>query len=781
MTPRGLTVRGALVVACELAACSGGGSGGRPRTFRAGEPATGAAHARAASALAQATIVGECAIGACPGGCCPPGTACNAVFSDAMLFPAGAAPGPLAFGDLDGNGKVDVVVGNSGGDISVLLGNGAGALGASTSYVVGGTVHEVAIADFDGDTKLDVAVAAEGDVRVLLGNGDGTLQTTAQVTASPSVAIVPALADAGATVDLFSVDYGVGVAVLAGNGDGTFTPGTAVSVADPATRVLAGDLDGDGAADAVLASSLGPIVLLGDGMGGLGAPARYAVTSGGAIGIGDLDRSGRPDLAQFGYTADNHAAVFVFRGDGDGTFMGPTPYPVEGGQQGGIAVADADGDGKVDVTVVDPTFGIPMVTVLAGHGDGALQRTSPYFVTGAGSLLEVAVLDLDGDARPDLVTSDPGSGTVAVLLGRAPAGCAASPVAPTCPASAADDCSDANFCAGTTGFGDVCCPSCASGTGCTTPECPAGFVLESEQSNGTRTVCCPEGLDAVPCNTDDPNSGCAYGGPVPPPTTPRGPCADGGWCPLGSSCAGAACCPDDHPVGCEASCCLPGASCDQGACGCPPGVLLCGSDCCDSGAQCVDGECVSSCTDAGFSTPCGDLCCADGVACLDGACACPEAYSTACVTPGECCLGGAPCIDATCGCPGDEAACGDRCCDTGEICEQGACGKPSVGGADAGVAGCPSPCGDGTAGCGYCLAGQIQCNGLCCSGKSSCADGNPCYVDPTCTHAGCPAGVGGLPTACGGDYTTMCPEGSGICCHKCLVCDPSRSDLCYNP
>src|SRR4051812_15547126 len=154
----------------------------KDRTYLAGTPATTAANARPAAVPGTATIIGECAIGAIPTGACPPGSACNGVFGNAVLYPAGTSLHPLAIADLDGNGKLDVVVGISGGKIAVLLGTGAGVLGTAASYTLGGSITELAIADFDGDTKLDVAASTGGDVRVLPGVGNGTFGTTPKIT-----------------------------------------------------------------------------------------------------------------------------------------------------------------------------------------------------------------------------------------------------------------------------------------------------------------------------------------------------------------------------------------------------------------------------------------------------------------------------------------------------------------------------------------------------------------------------------------------------------------------
>ena len=84
----------------------------------------------------------------------------------------------MAVGDFNGDGKLDIAVANEGSNtVSIFLGNGLGGFATAVTYSTGGTEPEsLAVGDFNGDGYLDLAVANYGsnNVSVLLGNGNGT-------------------------------------------------------------------------------------------------------------------------------------------------------------------------------------------------------------------------------------------------------------------------------------------------------------------------------------------------------------------------------------------------------------------------------------------------------------------------------------------------------------------------------------------------------------------------------------------------------------------------------
>src|SRR5262245_22865225 len=139
-------------------------------------------------------------------------------FLPSITTDAGCLPSAVAVGDLNGDGDLDLAVTNeyqtcSGewgpGKVSVLLGNRDGTFRAPTSYASGGfQARSVAVGDLNGDGKLDVVVAnscpddghgtcpaGSGQIGVLLGNGDGTLQAVVPYYSGGGLPNAVALAD----------------------------------------------------------------------------------------------------------------------------------------------------------------------------------------------------------------------------------------------------------------------------------------------------------------------------------------------------------------------------------------------------------------------------------------------------------------------------------------------------------------------------------------------------------------------------------------------------------
>jgi hypothetical protein len=200
------------------------------------------------------------------------------------------------------------------GSLSVFLGNGDGTFQTALSYSTGNSYYPatVAIGDFNGDGRADVAILGTGSLGVLLGNGDGSFQGP-----------------------VFSTSF-------------------ASSNGPYGSAMVELDLNGDGKTDLAFANQNGMLVLLGNGDGTFQQGTYYVSQDNNqsyGIATGDFNGDGKPDLAVTSYGSSNGFAN-IFVGNGDGTFqtavgygVGPVPY--------GVVVADFNGDGRADVATVN--------------------------------------------------------------------------------------------------------------------------------------------------------------------------------------------------------------------------------------------------------------------------------------------------------------------------------------------------------------------------------------------------------------------------------------------
>jgi hypothetical protein len=346
-------------------------------------------------------------------------------FLDAPQYTVGTNPQAVAVGDFNGDGKQDMaVVNTTSATVSVLIGNGDGTFKTKVDYTTGSSPFSIAVGDFNGDGKLDLAVTNSGanTLSIFLGNGDGTFalkSSPATGTAPQGVAVGDFNGDH--KIDLVITNSGSQTAgVLIGNGDGTFkTEVTYNTLAGPIS-VVVGDFNGDGKSDFAVANKNTNdkiSVYLGNGDGTFGTQFQYSV--GGtpvSITAGDFNGDNKLDLAVAVQTTDSlgnpKGEVSILLGLGTGSFQTLSPDNTAAVPTS-VATGDFNGDGVLDLVISSGNDNT--VSVLIGNGDGTFKSQINY---GTGDIPYSAVVaDFNGDGRKDIVVANSGAASVSILLG----------------------------------------------------------------------------------------------------------------------------------------------------------------------------------------------------------------------------------------------------------------------------------------------------------------------------------------------------------------------------
>lgn len=340
-----------------------------------------------------------------------------------LAFDAGPHPARVATGDLNGDGKPDLVVGDSDLLIFVLLNRGNSVFGPAIVSPVALPIGGLVIGDFTGDGIPDVAIAdysndqVTNTVTIFRGLGNGHLSQVASypVGKTPND-LVAGYIDDDAILDLVTAnqnaDSTTSVSVLLGHGDGTFDAARSVNGGTHAYAVAVGDVDHDGAADLAVAntSSGTASVLLGNGDGTFEARRVFgAGLSPVSVAFENADGDPYPDLLVANYLSGN---VTVLGGNGAGSFALRSTFDVAPGPLA-MRVVDFDHDGRPDVTTISETD--HTVTVSMGHGNGTFGNALAF---GVGILpVALAADDVNQDGWPDVVTANQNQNTVSVFLG----------------------------------------------------------------------------------------------------------------------------------------------------------------------------------------------------------------------------------------------------------------------------------------------------------------------------------------------------------------------------
>lgn len=239
-------------------------------------------------------------------------------FADIPLA-GGSLPSAIAAGDFNSDFNLDLAVADGGANgVFILLGDGLGGFtpASGSPVAAGSTPAGLVVGTFNGDSALDLAVTNSAGVKVLFGDGGGGFASAGDYAALAPLGIVAADLNGNGTIDLATADTGGNsVSVLLGDGAGgfSFASGSPFAVGSAPTRIVAGDVNGDGSVDAVVTNSGSNTVsvLLGDGTGGFSAPASLAAgLLPTALGSGDFNGDRKLDIVVVN-RGENNAGVYL--------------------------------------------------------------------------------------------------------------------------------------------------------------------------------------------------------------------------------------------------------------------------------------------------------------------------------------------------------------------------------------------------------------------------------------------------------------------------------------
>lgn len=351
------------------------------------------------------------------------------LFASKVPFPSdGIEPGDTSIADVNNDHRPDIVFGNSHSQtVGVLINKGNNHFSGPRVTDTGlPNIAHVATGDLDGDGKIDVVVSSDiTNLVILKGRGDGHFDYVKKVAAANVGSIVTADFNGDGKLDIAATETDHDdIFLILNRGGGSFSTPKHVATTIAPFALSAADLNGDGKLDLV-ATVFGVVgsdvtcgidYFFGNGAGSFGAKQHYHFVGGPeGLAVADINRDKIPDLLIANSGTSSFTGVTdsmtVLIGKKSGTFKLFHSYATLGDPRG-VATGDFNGDGFIDAAVA--CHNSAKTSVFLGKGDGTFQAGRGILAAPAATAISVG--DLNKDGRVDLVFNGTDDNTIDVLF-----------------------------------------------------------------------------------------------------------------------------------------------------------------------------------------------------------------------------------------------------------------------------------------------------------------------------------------------------------------------------
>lgn len=340
----------------------------------------------------------------------PSAPSCAAPSFSPSSYPTGVSPTNVAVADFNNDSKPDLAVTNQvSNDVSVLLGNGDGTFANQMLFSAGAAPYAIVAGKFNADDNFDLAVAnsSSNNVSILLGNGSGSFSAPVNFFAGANpISIASGDFNNDSKADLVVANFGGffsgSVSVLIGTGTGTFTNGTSVRTRTQPSFVAVSNFNGDAFQDLIIANfgSNSVSTFFGNGTGTFQLQQNITTGAGPvSVEVADLGSDGIADIAVANYNADT---ITFCTGTASGGFVSCSSNTSAGGNNP-ISVTSADFVGSGTRNIATALSGSNVVGVLTS------------IVTVGDNPNAVRSADFNGDGKADIVSVNFSSNDVSIL------------------------------------------------------------------------------------------------------------------------------------------------------------------------------------------------------------------------------------------------------------------------------------------------------------------------------------------------------------------------------